>query len=294
MTANEDIDYRWTLGRAFSAGPLPLALALGLLVLGGVGLLFLHRRVGTDAVFGGELAPVGEFVPTAAGQSEFRVVGDVRPGHVGTVADERVDPIDITATLVDLAVRGHLVITELAPQSRFAPTDWTLTRVGEGAGLQPFEAALLDGIAPPAGSVRVSQIASRVHESIAGVQDALYDEMVVNGWYERRPDATRSRYTRMSVIALASAVLVTVLLAAFSTFGLVGLALVLLALGLIFVAQELPSRTAQGSGPAQRSRCPAFGAAEPPDRPDAARAGRWPSCRRCCRTPSCSAAPSAG
>ena len=48
-----------------------------------------------------------------AGQSEFRVLGDVRPGHVGTVADERVDPIDITATLIDLAVHGHLRITEL-------------------------------------------------------------------------------------------------------------------------------------------------------------------------------------
>lgn len=246
VAANEQIDYRWTLGRAFSPGPLPLALAVGLLALGGVGLLLLHRRVGTDAVFGGELAPVGEFVPTGPGRSEFRVVGDVRPGHVGTVADERVDPIDVTATLVDLAVRGHLVITELPRESGFAPTDWTLTRVGDGQGLRPFEEALLAGIAPPAGTVQVSRIAGRVHESIAGVQDALYDEVVANGWYERRPDATRNRYTRLSLVALVAAVVATGLLAAFSTFGLVGLALVLVALGLIFVAQELPSRTARG------------------------------------------------
>jgi hypothetical protein len=39
---------------------------------------------------------------------------------------------------------------------------------------------------------------------------------------------------------------VTAILAAFTTFGLVGLALVILALGLIFVAQELPARTAKG------------------------------------------------
>ena len=36
-------------------------------------------------------------------------------------------------------------------------------------------------------------------------------------------------------------------LAAFTTFGLVGLALVILALGLVFVAQELPARTAKGA-----------------------------------------------
>ena len=246
VASNERVEHRWTLGRAFSPTPLPLGLAVGLLVLGGIGLIVLHRRVGTDAAYGGAVAPVGEFVPTGAGESEFRVVGDVRPGHVGTVADERVDPIDVVATLVDLAVRGHLVITELPRESAFAPTEWTLTRVGDGRGLRPFEQALLGGVAPPDDTVRVSQLAGRVHESIAGVQDALYDEVVANGWYERRPDATRNRYTRGALVVLVVAVLATGLLAAFTTFGLVGLALVLLGLGLIFVAQELPSRTAKG------------------------------------------------
>ncbi len=118
VASNQMIDFRWTVGRAFSASPLPLALALGLLVLGGSALFLLHRRAGADVAAGGQVAKPGEFVPTGAGQSEFRVVGEVRPGHVGTVADERVDPIDVTATLVDLAVRGHLVIVELPRDDR--------------------------------------------------------------------------------------------------------------------------------------------------------------------------------
>jgi hypothetical protein len=36
-------------------------------------------------------------------------------------------------------------------------------------------------------------------------------------------------------------------LAAFTTFGLVGLALIVVSLGLVFVAQEMPSRTAKGA-----------------------------------------------
>ena len=42
------------------------------------------------------------------------------------------------------------------------------------------------------------------------------------------------------------AVVVTALLAAFTTLGLIGLALVVLGLGLVFVAQEMPSRTPKG------------------------------------------------
>ena len=86
-----------------------------------------------------------------------------------------------------------------------------------------------------------------MHESIGGVQNALYDEVVSNGWYERRPDATRSRWTQLALTALIIAVVLTGILAAFTTFGLVGLALIVLALGLIFVAQEMPSRTAKGA-----------------------------------------------
>ena len=79
------------------------------------------------------------------------------------------------------------------------------------------------------------------------MQNALYDEVVSNGWYERRPDDTRNRYTQIAIGALIGAVVVTALLAAFTTLGLIGLALVVLALGLIFVAQEMPSRTAKGA-----------------------------------------------
>jgi hypothetical protein len=247
VATNEVIEYRWTLGRAFSAEPLQLALALGLLALGGVVVYGIHRRAGVDRSPDGQISKAGEFVPIGAGQSEFRVVDDVRPGHVGTVADERVDPIDVTATLVHLAVRGHLVIKELPRGSEYARTDWEIRRVNGSEGLRPFEQQLLDGIATPGASVKVSELAGRVQESIGGVQNALYDEMVSNGWFERRPDATRNRWTLLALAALIISVGVTGVLAAFTTFGLVGLALIVVSLGLVFVAQEMPARTAKGA-----------------------------------------------
>lgn len=247
MPANEQIEDAWTLARAFSAGPLPLGLALAVLALGAVALFVLHRRAGVDAVAGAEPIRAAEFVPVGPGQSEFRVLAGLRPGHVGTVADERVDPVDVTATVIDLAVRGHLRITELPRASEFAPTDWLLTPTGGGPDdLHPFEATLLAGVAGR-GEVKVSELPARVYESVGEVQDQLYDEVVANGWYERRPDATRSRWGRIALGALVAAIVVTGLLVAFTTFGLVGLALIALALGLLFVAQEMPARTRSGA-----------------------------------------------
>ena len=259
LETNQQLEDVWTLARAFSAKPLPLALALGLLVLGAAALYALHRRAGVDAGAGAEVTKAAEFVPVGPGQTEFRVLGNVRPGHVGTVADERVDPIDVTATLIDLAVHGHLLITELPRTNEFAPTDWLLTRTdSDASNLHPFEVALLEGVtgstagagagagAGPTG-VKVSELPSRVYESVNAVQDSLYDEVVTYGWFDRRPDATRNRWTQLAIGALVGSVVITGLLAAFSTFGLIGLALIALALGLMFVAQEMPARTKSGA-----------------------------------------------
>ncbi|WP_195908925.1 DUF2207 domain-containing protein [Microlunatus sp. Gsoil 973] len=247
---NEKIVEHWSLARAFSVKPLPLGIAIGLLVLGGLGLVAAHRRIGRDSTPGDDVRKPAEFVPVAEGQSEFRVVGDIRPGHVGTVVDERVDPIDITASLLDLAVRGHVLITELPPTSKYARTDWQLTRTAENQApddLRPFEKALLDAVAPAGEGALVSQLGSRIRESSSRVQSELYDEMVANGWFQRRPDATRNTWTRAGLAGVIAAVVITALLAAFTEFGLVGIALILLSLGLMFIGQEMPARTAQGS-----------------------------------------------
>lgn len=249
VAANDDVRELWTAERGFSVAPLPLATAAGLLALGAVALWAAHRRFGRDAVQRSVAAPtlVAEFAPVGHGRSEFRVLDRVRPGEVGTLADERVDPVDVTATVLDLAVRGHLRITEL-PHPAFGPTDWTLTRQASNDPLADYEATLLAAVAPVAGqSTAVSQLAGPVAGAAAQVQSELYDEVVARGWFAQRPDATRGRWHLIGWVSLAVAVVAAVLLAAFTRFGLAGLVLVAVALGLVLLAQEMPARTAAGS-----------------------------------------------
>ena len=71
----------------------------------------------------------------------------LRPGQVGTLVDFKANPLDVTATIVDLAVRGYLRIEELSEAGLLRKGDWKLTRMKEDdAELMPYEQKLLDGL----------------------------------------------------------------------------------------------------------------------------------------------------
>ncbi|MGA4507910.1 DUF2207 family protein [Propionibacteriaceae bacterium G1746] len=248
LAANEKIGHDWSLDRAFTVSwPTALA-ALGALLLGGLALWGLHRRAGRDVAAMNHPTMIAEFSPVAEGESEFAMVTDVRPGQIGTVADERVDPVDVTGTLLDLAVRGHLRIVQL-PVGEHAPMDWSFTRLGGGTGeLRPYEKTLLDAVAPAEGDpIKVSGIAEAVGPVVDTVQDELYDDVVASGWFDKRPDTARNTFVMAGWIALVVALVVLGLLVAFTEYGLVGLALVVIAVGLLWVSQQMPRRSARGS-----------------------------------------------
>ncbi len=247
ITANGQLRDLWTLGRAFSTEPAPLGLALALLALGGLAFWALHRRIGRDAVTAGDPTLIADFHPVGDGEAEFRVRNGIRPGQVGTLVDERVDPVDVTATLLDLAVRGHLRIEELPKSSTYAEGQWTFTRRLGGDELRPYESTLLDAVAPSDGkSMAVSELPAAIGAVIGDVQDQLYDDVVALGWFARRPDQTRNSWFRIGFGLFVAAVVVTVVLAAFTSFGLLGLALVAVSLLVVFLGQEMPARTSQG------------------------------------------------
>ena len=244
VTVTEDKSVLWTLDRAFTPGLAQLLSALAVLLGGALVIWLVHRRAGRDAA-AARPQPVAQFVPVAAGESDFQVVDGVRPGHVGTIADEHVDPLDIVGTILDLAVRGHLLVTQLPAERGL--TDWTLTRRPGVDELVPFERRLLDAIAPPDSETRVSQLAASVVPAVAAVQSDLYDEVVSRGWFSRRPDRVRAFWSRIGWAVLGASVVALFVLVAFTTYGLLGLALVACALALLFVGQEMPARTSTGT-----------------------------------------------
>lgn len=246
LPVNQQLVQRWSLDRAFSVTPATLLSSLALLLLGGLALWALHRSQGFDRAASAPTL-VAQFAPVGEAASVFRVAEGASPGLIGTVVDERVDPVDVTATLLDLAVRGHLRIHEIAG-SAHRPLDWVFERLDCAEELRPFERLLVDAVAPVDGKpVAVSTLRSALGPVIGEVQDELYREVVERGWFERRPDATRGLWGTAGRVALAVSLLVTVGLVAFTSWALLGVVLVGLSLGLVAVAERMPRRTGAGS-----------------------------------------------
>ncbi|MFV0429355.1 MAG: DUF2207 domain-containing protein [Arachnia sp.] len=246
VAATAVVEEEWSLNRAFRLTPLTVGIALGALAAGGIALYVLVRRVGVDLSHDGEVAAVASFQPVADGQSVFEVSDGIRPGHVGTVADERVDPVDVTATLLDLAVRGHLRIEEL-PHSQHELLDWRLSRTSTDDELAEFEQRLLDAVTPDGAETLVSELPDTLSPALPGIQDALYDDVVARGWFESRPDSIRSSWRTRGLLVMGLAAVVALALVAFTSFGLLAIVVVLLAAGLLWLADRMPRRTAAGS-----------------------------------------------
>ena len=254
VSPDQVLAQRWSLDRAFTVRPLQLVVGLGALVLGAALLWGLHRRLGRDQVNAtNATSVVARWKPVAAGQVRFSLEEDVRPGEIGTVVDEHVDPVDLTASVLDLAIRGHLRITQLPDEGPNRPTDWLLERTspsGESSGpdeLRPYERRLLDVlVTEDAAAIRVSELAPAMGSVVHAIQDDLYDDVVAKGWFSGRPDAARSRWGIAGWVMLVLSLAATVLLAALTTFGLLGLSLTIVSLGLIYTAQRMPRRTLAG------------------------------------------------
>jgi uncharacterized protein (TIGR04222 family) len=261
------LEERWTLGRAFTLSPGTGTAAVGVLVLGVGAFVLLAWRRGRDRRFVG--SPVDQVmgnpdgrdqaVPLLEGDAsapvEFAPPDELRPGQVGTLVDERANTLDVTATIVDLAGRGFLMIRELPKEGWFAKPDWEFVRLEKPQQeLLPYERTLLDGLFRDGNEATLSSLRTTFAERLQKVVDELYRDSVQRGWFRDRPDKVRTRWVAIGVGALVLASGLTFVLARWTRFGLVGIAAVIVGIVFLAGASRMPSRTAKGTAMLRRIR----------------------------------------
>ncbi len=129
------------------------------------------------------------------------------PAEVGTVVDESADTLDLTATILDLAVRGLLRIEEVEGTGFLflSKRDYRLQRTGASeTGLKEHERLLLGAVFAAGPTVLLSDLKNKFHESIPGIRRALYKELSGEGaYFPTSPEQVRTNY-RLAGIAVAA------------------------------------------------------------------------------------------
>ena len=144
----------------------------------------------------------------------YEPVEGASPAELGTLVDNSADMDDITATLVDLAVRGFIRIEEVTESHLLGlskSTDYILHILrdrSQWTGLKPHEErylATLSTIAPVGeSSVKVSELRNQFYTSLPTIRNAIYDGLVSRGYYLERPDKVKQKwvlFTFLSVFA---------------------------------------------------------------------------------------------
>jgi uncharacterized membrane protein YgcG len=258
-------DSRWTdPWTADRLRPVSVGGGLAAVILLGGGMLAIGRvrRVGRDRAYLGltpGLRPVSGQATTTGSRDrrapvavQFTPPEAVTPGLVGTLVDESADPVDVTATVIDLAVRGYLRIEEV-PRSDPGkkPKDWTLypTRLPDDQLVQ-HEQDLLAALFAGRAQVRLSDLKTTFRASMLTVQKDLYAEVVERGWFTASPQSVRGRWTAAGVSLVALAFLAGFVLTASSLLpgiGLVPWAVGAVGILVLALAKAAPARTADGT-----------------------------------------------
>jgi hypothetical protein len=181
---------------------------------------------------------------------EFGAPQNMKPAELGLILDERADTKDVTATIVDLAVRGFLTIAEVPGQK-----DWTLTSKagGEMAALLPYEKTLLDGLFATRPQTKLSELKGTFAPTLRKAEGQIYSDAVDRKLFTTRPDTARATWGCLGVGLVVIGIAATVLLGLKLGWGLIGVAIVLTGIVLGIFVRFMPQRTASGRELLQRT-----------------------------------------
>ena len=141
--------------------------------------------------------------------AQYEPPDQLTPGEAGTLVDNSADMRDITATIVDLAVRGYIAIEEHQREQMLGlmhSKDYNFIlkkERAEWAKLKAHEQALLEGLfvtGTVGETVSMSSLENHFYTNLPGIRSNIFNSLVTHGYYNRRPDSVRSSYLAAGVV----------------------------------------------------------------------------------------------
>jgi uncharacterized membrane protein len=253
-----------TLGLQDFINPVSIGAFLLAAVGGIVGVLWYWMKNGRDFWFKTrqildpsarqETMPLGAHETTVV---EFESPEKLRPAEIGVLMDERADTLDVTATIIDLATRGYLHITEEPKKWLFGTTDYELKKEkADENKLLSYEKMLLNRLFTTGDTVKLSALKQQFYDDLAAVKKSLYSDVMSKQLFAGNPENVRMAHAGAGFAVIFIGGLLIVLGANIIQGTIITFAAGLITAGLflMIISQIMPRRTAKGRELFQRAK----------------------------------------
>lgn len=173
------------------------------------------------------------------------------PTLVGTIIDERVDLFDISAVIIDYAVKGYVKITETKTKTAIFldKTDYELTKLkdyNKEPGIKSHEKEVLNEIFKTKDTVKISDLKYKFYKKLDNIRSNLYKDLVKDKYFTRNPDDVRAIYIGIGGFILGSQFFIGGLIWDF--FGLTMIFSIIIS-GILFIVfgRVMPAKTLKGA-----------------------------------------------
>ncbi len=185
-------------------------------------------RRGRDALAGRTIIP------------EWEPPDGLRPSEVGVVIDDRLDRRDLTAGIIDLAVRRVLTIVDEEHRGYVLRLD---PAARAQAKLEPFEERLVDALFAGGSEVALEALDRKFYAEVGRINSAVQADLVAKGIFKRSPRRQRAAGVGASVVAAIAVVVLGIALGAPPPYWV---AVALCVPPLFLLAWQMPQRTPRG------------------------------------------------
>ncbi len=176
---------------------------------------------------------------------EYQAPDNLKPAEVGTLIDYKLDQRDISATIIDLAIRGYLKIVQ--QDKNFVGKDYSfilLKAFEADALIKPYERIILRSIfggKPVSSEVKLYELENRFYEKVDVIEGRIKDELRPKKYLENHPTAIVIFYT-----AIAGVVFFLGVFSSAYDSWLMG-SLLLSSLIILLFGVIMPKRTVEGT-----------------------------------------------
>jgi uncharacterized membrane protein len=185
---------------------------------------------------------------------EYSPPDGMRSYLVGSIKDEKVDLIDITSSIIDLAYRGYLKIREYTTGKILGlggTKEYEFTKLKEpDDALSIAETEVLKGIFESKDKVDLTDLKYKFYKHIAKIKDEIYEEMTLKEFFTQNPDKIRNKYLGYGIGLLTLSIFVFFFAAPLFLIiwplGTITVSVFLIGITFMIFANFMPAKTEKG------------------------------------------------